>query len=642
METEKTPPQAGPAARWWALGAIGLALLAVGLDVTILNVALPTMSTSLHASIGDLQWFATGYTLVMAAMLLPAGMLGDRLGRKKLLLASLVLFGAASLWCAYAGSAGMLVAARVTLGMAAAFLTPLSTSVFLVLFPQGAERQKAMAVLSSAMMLGLPLGPILGGLLLQHYWWGSVFLINVPLVVLAVFAVTVLVPESRSPLTPRVDGVGVLLSSAGLVGVTYGVIQAGERSWTDPRALVPLLAGAVVLAILVLWERRVARTRQPLIDLTLFRSPGFTWGTIFSIMVSFAMFGLMFFLPLYSQAVQGSDALGAGLKLLPMIGGLLVGASVVGRIRPEVGVRSIPVLGFALMAAGLFLGATTEVGTGFGFTATWLVVMGVGLGMAMTRTMTAALNALSTERAGVGSALIQALRQVGGAIGIALLGAFANSGYRNQLRLPELPAEIEDAIRGGVSTGVQVAERLGQPQLVAAVRSAFVDAMDTTLLVCGGIAATAAILAAVSCAPRRRRRPTGRRAPRRPSRARSRCRVRSEPGWPGVRSEPGWPGSRRPAGIRLSPAGPASGRDTAGPAEPGSRRPAGSWAGSARPGAQPAQHPGVGEADRAGRRLHGRAVADQVLGPLHPQQLLVAQRRQPGRLGRTAGSASVR
>jgi DHA2 family multidrug resistance protein-like MFS transporter len=495
MDTEIEPgPATGTSGRWWALAAIGLALLAVGLDVTILNVALPTMSTSLHASLGDLQWFASGYTLVMAATLLPAGMLGDRYGRKKLLVAALVMFGAASLWCAHAGSPGVLIAARVALGMTAAFLQPLSTSVFLVLFPQGAERQKAMAVLGSAMMLGLPLGPILGGFLLQHYWWGSVFLINVPLVVVAVIAVAGLVPESRSVLKPRLDALGVLLSSTGLVGIVYGVIKAGERGWGDPAALIALIAGVVVLTVLVLWERRVS---QPLVELALFRSPGFTWGTIFTVLVGFAMFGLMFFLPQYSQAVQGSDTLGAGLKLLPMIGGLLVGASLAGKIKPEVGVRGIPVAGFAMMAAGLFLGATTNVDTGFGFTATWLVIMGVGLGAAMTRTMTVAVNALSTERAGTGSALIQALRQVGGAVGIALLGAFANSGYRNRLTLPDLPPTVADAIRGSVSTGVQVAQKLGQPRLVQAVRSAFVDAMDTTLLVCGGIALLAAILAAL-------------------------------------------------------------------------------------------------------------------------------------------------
>jgi DHA2 family multidrug resistance protein-like MFS transporter len=482
----------GLTSRWWALAAIALALLAVGLDVTILNVALPTISVDLGASIGQLQWFATGYALVMAAALLPAGMFGDRYGRRRLLVAALVVFGGASLCCAYAGSPAALIVAWVVLGMAAAFLAPLSMAVFLVLFPDSTDRQKAMAVLSSAMMLGLPLGPVLGGYLLQHVWWGSVFLINVPLVVLAVVAVVVLVPESRAEVTPRVDVAGMVLSSAGLVAVTYGVINAGEHSWATTAALAPMIAGVAILACLVAQERRTA---DPMVDLSLFRSSGFACGTVLMTLVGFSMFGLMFFLPQYYQAVQGSDSLGAGLKLLPMIGGLLVGAGIAGKIKPEVGFSAIPAAGFTVMAVGLLIGSATTRTSGFGFTASWLVVMGVGVGVAMTRTMTTALAALSAQRAGVGSALIQAMRQVGGAFGVALLGSFANSGYRNALHITGLPAAAAKTVHGSVAGGVAVARQLHQPHLLDAVRTAFVHAMDTTLLISGGIAALAAFLA---------------------------------------------------------------------------------------------------------------------------------------------------
>jgi hypothetical protein len=201
--------------------------------------------------------------------------------------------------------------------------------------------------------------------------------------------------------------------------------------------------------------------------------------------------------------VQGSNTLVTGLKLLPMIGGLLVGASVAGKIKAGVGYTSIPAAGFGITAVGLFVGATTKLDSGYGFTAIWLVVMGLGLGLAMTRTMTVALNALSTDRAGVGSALIQAMRQVGGAIGIALLGSFANSGYRDRLTLPALPPQVTDALRGSVATGVQVAGQLRVPGLADVVRSAFVGAMDTTLWVCGGVTALAAVLAIVFLRPDR-------------------------------------------------------------------------------------------------------------------------------------------
>lgn len=467
-------------------------MLAVGLDVTVLNIALPTLSTQLGASTAQLQWFASGYTLVLAALLLPAGMLGDRYGRRRVLLAALVGFGAASLWCAYAGSAGNLIAARVALGAAAAFVQPLSLSVFLVLFPDAGDRQRAMAVLAGAMMLGLPLGPALGGYLLAHFWWGSVFLINIPLVVVAILAAAVLVPESRGDLAPRVDVGGVVLSSAGLVGVTYGVIAAGEQQWTATSAVVALAGGAALLTGFVAWERRC---RYPLVDLGLFRSSRFAWGVSFVTLIGFSMFGLMFFLPLFFQAVQGSDTLRAGLKLLPMIAGVFVGTGVAGRVRPLVGPHAIPAGGLALIAGGLLIGATIPQTTGYGFTACWLVVLGLGLGLAMTRTMTTTLDALPAARSGVGSALVQTMRQVGGALGVALLGALANSGYRRGLHVGGLPTAVADAVRDSVAGGVAAAAKLHDQQLLENVRVAFVHAMDTTLLVSGGVAALAAILA---------------------------------------------------------------------------------------------------------------------------------------------------
>jgi EmrB/QacA subfamily drug resistance transporter len=467
-------------------------MLAVGLDVTVLNIALPTLSIQLDASTVQLQWFASGYTLVLAGLLLPAGMLGDRYGRRRVLLAALVGFGAASLWCAYAGSAGNLIAARVALGAAAAFVQPLSLSVFLVLFPDAGDRQRAMAVLAGAMMLGLPLGPILGGYLLQHFWWGSVFLVNIPLVVVAVLAAAVLVPESRGDLAPRVDVGGVVLSSAGLVGVTYGVIAAGEQHWTATSAVVALAAGAALLAAFVVWEQRC---RYPLVDLGLFRSSRFAWGVSFVTLIGFSMFGLMFFLPLYFQAVQGSDTLRAGLKLLPMIAGVFVGTGVAGRVRPLVGRHAMPAGGLALIAGGLLIGATSPQTTGYGFTACWLVVLGLGLGLAMTRTMTTTLDALPAAQSGVGSALVQTMRQVGGALGVALLGALANSGYRRGLDVGGVPTAVADAVRDSVAGGVAAAGKLHDQQLLEDVRTAFVHAMDTTLLVSGGVAALAAILA---------------------------------------------------------------------------------------------------------------------------------------------------
>jgi len=438
--------------KWLALGALALSLFVVGLDLTILNVALPTLAQDLDASTGQLQWFADAYNLVLAAMLIPAGLLGDRFGRKRMLLIALALFGVASLGCALSDTPGQLIAARVVLGFGAAFLMPLGMAILPVLFTPE-ERPKAITVWVTANTLGIPLGPILGGYLLDHYHWGSVFLINLPVVAVGLVAMTFLIPESKDPSRPRIDVAGALLCSIGLVGLTYGVIEGGERGWGDPRTLITLAVGAVALVIF-------ART-QRLIDTALFRSRAFTWGAILATFSTFSLFGLLFVLPQFFGAVLGADAFGTGLRLLPVIGGLLVGSQLADRI-PLTAPRKVAV-GFVLMAGALFAGATTSVDTGYGFAAAWMAVLGTGLGFAMPAAMNAALGELSPQRSGVGSAVLMAMRQVGGTIGVAVLGTIFAASYKT-------PA---DGAKG------------------------LVDGMDALLLTCGGVAALAVVLALV-------------------------------------------------------------------------------------------------------------------------------------------------
>jgi EmrB/QacA subfamily drug resistance transporter len=511
-----------PARKWWALVAIAASVLVVGLDLTVLNLALPTIATDLHASTSDLQWISDAYSLVLAAAMLPAGLLGDRFGRKKVLLVALILFGASSAACAYAASAGELIAARALLGIGAAAIFPLSLSVIPVLFaPQ--ERQKAIALMASATFISFPIGPIVGGYLLDHFWWGSVFLINVPVVVLAVAAVAILLPESRSTQRPGVDILGVILSSAGLAGLTYGFIKAGQDGWTDAAALGTIAAGVAVLAAFVAWERWLtgrnqtdeagsARGRRrvsirPLIELRLFRSPGFTWGTVLATLVSFALFGIFFVMPQYFQEVRGVNAMGSGLRLLPMIGGMVIGMiggtrlasprkAADGTVRgPLASAKGLVTVGFTLMAITLGFGAMTTVSSGTGFAAAWFAVFGLGLGLAMPQTMNAALSALSAERSGSGSALISAMRQVGATIGVAVLGTVLQSAYRSHLVVTGLPAAAAAAAKSSVVAGVAVAHEVGSAALLDSVRHAFVQGMDTMLWACGGIALASAILA---------------------------------------------------------------------------------------------------------------------------------------------------
>ena len=498
------------ARKWWALVAIAASVLVVGLDLTVLNLALPTIATDLHASTSDLQWISDAYSLVLAAAMLPAGMLGDRLGRKKVLLVALVLFGASSAACAYASSVGELIAARAVLGIGAAAIFPLSLSVIPVLFAPE-ERQKAIALMASATFISFPIGPIVGGYLLDHFWWGSVFLINVPVVVLALIAVAVLLPESRSEQRLRLDAGGVLLSSAGLAGLTYGFIEAGQKGWTDTAALTTIVAGIAVLAGFVAWERwltRRAGSVRPLIELRLFRSRGFTWGTTLATLTSFAMFGIFFAMPQYFQEVQGANAMGSGLRLLPLIGGLVVGmisstrlaatGRSGGQVRaPRASVKGLVTVGFTIMAAALAFGATTKTGSGTGFAAAWLAAFGLGLGLAMPQTMNAALSALSAERSGSGSALISALRQVGATIGVAVLGTVLGTVYSAHLNVKGLPPAAAAAAKSSVVAGVGVAHALGSASLLHSARTAFVQGMNTMLWVCVGIAVASAILALI-------------------------------------------------------------------------------------------------------------------------------------------------
>ncbi len=506
-----------PARRWWALVAIAASVLVVGLDLTVLNLALPTIATDLHASTSDLQWISDAYSLVLAAAILPAGLLGDRLGRKKVLLGALILFGASSAACAYATSTGELIAGRALLGVGAAAIFPLSLSVIPVLFAPE-ERQRAIALMASATFISFPIGPIVGGYLLDHFWWGSVFLINVPVVVLALIAVAILLPESRSALRPSVDILGVILSSAGLAGLTYGFIKAGQDGWTDGAALGTIAAGVAVLAVFVAWERWLTGRSgedgsyrggkiRPLIELRLFRSAGFTWGTILSTLVSFAMFGIFFAMPQYFQEVRGVNAMGSGLRLLPMIGGMVIG--MIGSTRlasprktaagparaPLASAKGLVTVGFTIMAITLAFGATTTVSSGTWFAAGWFAAFGFGLGLAMPQTMNAALSALSAERSGSGSALISAMRQVGATIGVAVLGTVLESVYRGHLDVTGLPAAAATAAKSSVVAGVAVAHELGSAALLDSVRHAFVQGMDTMLWICGGIALASAILA---------------------------------------------------------------------------------------------------------------------------------------------------
>lgn len=488
------------------LVALWLSVLVVGLDTMVLSVALPTLSRDLGASTAQLQWVTDAYTLALAALLLPVGLLSDRYGRRTVLLAGLALFGLASAACAEVTTPAQLIAARAVLGVGAAVLLSVPLSIVPTVFrgdtpaepgrkPTGLGTSGALSVLVSGMMLGLPLGPLLGGWLLGHFWWGSVFLINVPVVVLAMVVVAVAIPQSRGA-ARRPDVPGVVLSALGLVALVYAVIEGPERGWTSLPVLAGLAGAAVLLAGFVGWQ---ARAGQPLVRLGLFTDRRFSVGVLAMTLAGFALFGVVFVLPQYLQVVLGTDAFGAGVRLLPLIGGMLVAAPVGDRLSRWTGRRLPVAVGLLVVTVGLAVHSRVTVHSGYGLTAVAMLIEGFGIALALSPAMDSALAAFRTEEAATGSALVQSIRQVGAALSVAVLGSVLNAAYRDRLdpSLTGLPPAAAHAARGSVAGAVEVAVRTGDTSLRAAAENAFTHGMSAMLLVCAGAAAVSAVLAAL-------------------------------------------------------------------------------------------------------------------------------------------------
>lgn len=424
-------PRAGKPgkSRWWALAALSLSFLVVGLDTYVLNTALPTLSAKLGASTSQLQWITDAYILATAGLLLPAGKLGDRIGRKRMLLAGLILFGTASVITSTVHTTGELIAMRAVMGVGAAIITPLTMSVIPVLFRADADRRRAVAVTTICTMLGMPLGPLLAGWMLTHFAWGSVFLINGPLVVLSVIGVAWLLPESKDPTTPRIDWTGAALSAAGLTALSYGIIEQPSYGWTAQ--VTAALAGGV--ALLAGFTVRQLRASEPLIDLRLFASRAFTWGSVAFAVVSFAMTGVLFVLTPYLQLVRGADAQLTGLRMLPMIGAMLVSAAVIERSAGRLGVKLVIAAGMLISGAGLAVLMRAGTGTGYGLVAVALAVFGAGLGLSLPLSADAVLATLPPNQTGAGSALNRALQRIAVSLAPAILGSVVASAYRGSL-----------------------------------------------------------------------------------------------------------------------------------------------------------------------------------------------------------------
>jgi EmrB/QacA subfamily drug resistance transporter len=457
------PPASAPLAaspgrgRWWALAAIAAGFLVVGLDSYIVVTALPTFSARLGASESQLQWITAAYTLAWAGLLLPVGKLGDKLGRRKVLMAGLALFAVTSVAASQVTTAAELIALRAVMGAGAAVIMPMGLAILPVLFPGEADRRRAVTVTTIGAMVSLPLGPLLGGWLLTHFAWGWIFLINAPVAALALLGVCLLVPESRDPANPRLDWPGALLSAAGITGVVYAIIEQPAQGW-DAKVLASLLGGAALSGLFALRQHASA---TPLIDLQLFRNRLFTWGTAAFAVISFAMTGALFILTPYLQSVQGNDAQGTGLRLLPMIAALIAAAAASEMLAARTGVRFVIPAGMALSAAGLLVLARVTASSGYGIVALALVIFGAGLGLGLPLAADAVLGTLAPHQSGMGNALSRAVQSVGVALGTAILGSVLNSAYRSTLasHLPGLPPAARNAAAASIAGAHAIAAR---------------------------------------------------------------------------------------------------------------------------------------------------------------------------------------
>ncbi|MGH8878236.1 MAG: MFS transporter [Stackebrandtia sp.] len=448
-----------PSRRWWALAALVACAVVVDLDTTILNVAVPSFAEQLHADTGQIQWILNAYTIVMAALFIPAGLLADRLGRKRILLAAMVCFGAGSLIGAFAPNIVILFAARAMMGAGAAAILPLTMSLLPVLFPRD-QVPRAMGIASAGMLLGFPLGPVLGGFLLDHFWWGAALLVNVPIVAVTILVCVVALPESRDPDQPRFAPMPTGVAILGLASFVYGVIEIPAHGWISGYVLVPVIGGLLLLAGFTFHQ---TNARAPMVDFGLFTDRNFLWGTVTAVYVSLALAGLLFVLPQYLQIVHSLTAFTAGAAVLPFTIGMIAGAQLGPAVVKRAGIRVAIVVGLAALAVGFGLGSATGPGSGLWFLSLWTVIAGIGTGAAMVPAMTVIVLTLPSASAGVGSALNQTLRGAATALGVAALGS------------------VVSAVSGATRPG-------------AASSAAFVAGMDAVLLVCAvGAVITAAL-----------------------------------------------------------------------------------------------------------------------------------------------------
>jgi EmrB/QacA subfamily drug resistance transporter len=478
------------------------ALAMAMLDNTVVNVALPTINADLGAGVSGLQWIVDGYVLAFASLLLTGGILGDKYGRRRMFLFGLAVFTTASALCGLSQTTEQLVAARILQGVGGALLMPGTLSIITVTFPPH-ERAKAIGLWAGVSGLALALGPTVGGLMVEQIGWESVFFLNIPIGIVAFIVATITVTESRSEQARHLDVPGLILGTGALFFLTFGLIEANQRGWSDP-----VIIGSLVLAVVLLVSFLVAehRNEHAMMPLSFFEIPAFSAGNTVAFSVSLGMFATFFFMSLYMQGIHGFSPFQAGVRFLPMTLMIVVTAPLAGRYASRHGSRAPMTYGLILAGGGLlFLGLTLQADTPTAYLLPVFLIMGHGMGATMAPMTAAVMNAVGAERAGLGSAMTNTSREVGGVLGIALLGTVLTTQLKNAF----VPAVATLGLSGDQASAISAAAGHGQvdpsllvglsPEQVAGVQTAFVDAFmggfHTALIIGGTVLLLAAIVA---------------------------------------------------------------------------------------------------------------------------------------------------
>jgi EmrB/QacA subfamily drug resistance transporter len=485
--------------RWWTLIVIALSVLIVVIDASIVNVALPTLQRELTASGSELQWIVDGYILAFAALMLTMGALGDRLGRAHMLRLGMIIFAGASLAAIFAESPAHLIVARVVMGVGGAMILPATLAIITNVFPRE-ERGKAIGAWAGMNGIGIALGPIIGGLLIEHFDWSSIFIINLPIAAVALLAGMSLSPNSRDPDVKSPDIPGTVLSTAALCLLVFGLIRGGEWGWTDPGVVGCLAGSLAVMGLFVFWE---LRTKNPLLDLSFFRSRRFSAGVGSVTIIALSQMGLTFALTLYMQFVKGYSALDTGIRFAPIAAGIVFGAGLADFAVKRIGTGRVMSMGFLGMAAASGAAAFWQVDTAFWQIGVVFFAWGFFLGAIAAPAADAIMGAIPEARAGVGSAVNSVSRLVAGAIGVAALGAVLNSIYSTRFEqsagaLPDLPPGVAEAASDSVGVAVTVADglppALGEG-LAQIARTSFMDGWQLMALIACGLAVVGAAFA---------------------------------------------------------------------------------------------------------------------------------------------------